>query len=166
MARRVYREHSLQIAVAHMLDVVLDPERTWWTAIDHGVGKLGFKEAGIRKARGVKRGIPDIIIMWADGLTDASHLIGIELKAGRGKASEAQLDVAAAWAMFGNTVFEARSIEEAHSILIECAVPMRTRMNFFSKGANDERVVRPTPPRHRRARRSRKSKGYLPLVLG
>ena len=28
-------EHALQVAVAHMLQVVLDPERTWWSAIDH-----------------------------------------------------------------------------------------------------------------------------------
>jgi hypothetical protein len=164
VARRVYREHSLQIAVAHMLDVVLDPKRTWWTAIDHGVGKLGFKEAGIRKARGVKPGIPDIIIM-AHGIWPP--LIGVELKAGRGEATEAQELVAQRWHdVAGFPVCIARTLDEVQVILAAYKVPMRTRMNFFSKGANDERASRPAPPGHRRASRRRKPKGYLPLVLG
>ena len=35
-------EHALQVAVAHMLQVVLDPVKTWWSAIDHAA-KLGVK---------------------------------------------------------------------------------------------------------------------------
>jgi hypothetical protein len=165
VTRRVYREHSLQIAVAHMLDVVLDPKRTWWTAIDHGVGKLGFKEAGIRKARGVKPGIPDIVIMARD-FPYQPIVIGIELKAGRGDLSEAQIEVRDEWLSMGHGVYVARSLEEVQDILVRAKIPMRRRMNFFSKGANDERASRPAPPGHRRASRRRKPKGYLPLVLG
>lgn len=157
-------EHALQVAVAHMLQVVLDPDRTWWSSIDHGVGKLGKAEAGIRKRRGVKAGIPDIIIMFADGLTDYAHLIGIELKAGKGSLSEAQEDVAAAWAIFGSTVFVARSLEEVQDILDHCGVPLRHRMHVFVRGHHVS-AQRSAPPRHRRARRHRKSKNHLPLVL-
>ena len=161
MARRVYREHSLQIAVARMLGIILDDERTWWTAIDHGVGWLGPKEAGIRKARGVKRGIPDFIVVWLD------RLIGIELKAKGGRSTPEQIEVAATWSRLNHHVFVARSMEEVQSILIDCHVPLRTRMNFFSNsGGGYERFGRPAPPRHRSARRRRKSKGYLPVVLG
>ena len=151
-------EHALQIAVAHMLQVVLDPERTWWSAIDHGVGKLGVVEASQRKKRGVKPGIPDIIIMYG-----FANLIGIELKVGKGKLTGPQEDVGAAWAVFGCNVFVARSLEEVQDILIECGVPMRTSMNFL--GGGHERVERPAAPRHQRKKRRRKSESRLPVVL-
>ena len=56
-------EHALQVAVAHMLQIVLDPEHTWWSAIDHGAGKLSKRAAGMMKARGVHRGLPDFIVL-------------------------------------------------------------------------------------------------------
>jgi hypothetical protein len=147
-----------------MLQIVLDPERTWWSAIDHGAGKLSKRAAGMMKARGVKRGIPDVIIMFADGLTDHAHLIGIELKFGKGRRSEVQEDVAATWAIFGNAVFVARSLEEVQEILEFCHVPMRRRMTIF--GGSHEGIAprRPASPRHRRARHPRQSKGALPVV--
>ena len=65
-------EHALQVAVAHMLQIVLDPERTWWSSIDAGAGKLSKRSAGMMKARGVKRGIPDIIIL-TDNIVPLRH---------------------------------------------------------------------------------------------
>src|SRR5262252_3116138 len=100
-------EHALQVAVAHMLQLVLDPERTWWSAIDHGVGKLSKRAAGMMKARGVKRGLPDIIIMFG-----FANLVGIELKTDTGKLSEEQKQVGADWLMMGHTIYLARSLEE------------------------------------------------------
>ena len=152
-------EHSLQMAVAHMLQVVLDPVLTWWTSIDHGVGRLGVVEASQRKRRGVKPGIPDIIIMW-----DCGMLIGLELKAGRGRASDAQTEIAETWSRLGFGVWYARSLEEVQSVLERAGVPMRTRMKFFSGGGND-RLKRPAAPRHQRPKRRRKSKGHLSVVL-
>lgn len=152
------REHALQVAVAHMLQIVLDPERTWWTSIDHGVGRLGPAEAGIRKARGVKPGVPDIIVMF--GFT---NMIGIELKIAGGRSSVPQIEVAAAWHRLGHPVFIARSLEEVQSILIDCHVPMRTRMTFFSGGGH-ERHHRSAAPRHKRTSGRRKSKNRLPVV--
>ena len=174
-------EHALQAAVAHMLQVVLDPERTWWSSIDHGVGKLGKAEAGIRKKRGVKPGIPDIVILYKPPPRRVSpgrvakndiRVLGIELKSDSGRLSDTQVDVAAAWAALGGAlVYSARSLEDVQSILTRCCIPMRRRMVFFPKqgspydGGVDERAQRSAPARHRRARRPRKSKNHLPLVL-
>jgi len=55
-------EHRLQIAVAHLLEVVLDPARTFWTALDHGAGKMTPASAGLRKARGVKAGLRSTLL--------------------------------------------------------------------------------------------------------
>jgi hypothetical protein len=150
-------EHALQVAVVHMLQVVLDPERTWWSAIDHAA-KLSKRYGGERKRRGVKAGLPDFILMWMD-----DNLIGIELKTAKGTVSPAQSDVATSWTLMGFGVFVARSLEEVQEILEFCRVPMRTRMKFL--GGVDGRTPRAAPPRHPRAKRQRKSKSAVPVVL-
>jgi hypothetical protein len=145
-------EHALQVAVAHMLQVVLDPERTWFSAIDHGAGKLSKRSAGMMKARGVKRGLPDIII-----LTDNIVPLGIELKTDKGKLTPEQREVGNAWIkLHAGVVHVARSLEEVQEILEFCGVPMLRRMNFLGGGYG--RPGRAARPRHPRAQRPRKSK--------
>ena len=167
-------EHSLQIAVAHMLELVLDPEETWWSSIDHGVGKLGKAEAGIRKRRGVKPGLPDIILMAriptqmprSSSFNDeikVSRMLGIELKAGKGALSSSQRDLHYDWKRMGYEVYVARSLEDVQEILEVCNVPLRRRMNLF-KGASHEPAIRPTPLRYKRPPRRRKSKDAVPVV--
>jgi len=165
-------EHNLQVAVAHMLQIVLDPERTWWSAIDHGAGKMSKHAAGMMKARGVKRRIPDIIIMSEFPPPHMHRIIAIELKTNGGKLSPAQQEVIEAWHRLGTvSVFVARSLEEVQEILEHCHVPLRRRLVFFPKqgspydGGDNEPAQRPASARHRRARCSRKSKNHLPLVL-
>lgn len=142
-----------------MLEIVLDPDRTWWTSIDHGVGKLGPAEAGIRKARGVRAGLPDIMIM---SYGEWPPLIGIELKAGDGKLSPAQIEVAHGWRSMGFPIDVARSLEEVQQILVLHRIPMRRRMKFF--GGNHGRPLRSAPARHPGAQRRRKSKGAVSVV--
>jgi hypothetical protein len=134
-------EHGLQVAVARFLDLCLDPERTWWSAIDHGAGKMSKRSAGMMKARGVKRGLPDIILMWKTPDTH-SHLIGIELKANTGKVSSAQEDVCMAWMTFSNVVYLAFSLEDVHAILVQCGVPLRRHMTFFREGVGNRTTIR------------------------
>lgn len=54
-------EHAFQCAVADFLDVVIRPP-CWWSAIDHA-GKLLPRQAAMRKRRGVKRGLGDVLII-------------------------------------------------------------------------------------------------------
>ena len=126
------REHALQVAVAHMLHVVLDPQRTWFSAVDHGVGKLSKMTAGLMKARGVKRGLPDFIIM-ARSFPEEPIVLGLELKTDKGKLSSAQIEVKDEWLSMGHGIYVARSLEEVQEILEHCRIPMRTRMKFLEK---------------------------------
>jgi hypothetical protein len=89
----VEREHQEQIQDASTLRILLRPG-VCWTAIDHAhslnrqIGRngqeIGLLEAKLRKARGVRRGVPDFLF-WADGLPYA-----IERKIKGGVLSEAQ----------------------------------------------------------------------------
>src|SRR5215468_2540906 len=126
------KEHALQVAVAHMLHVVLDPERTWWSAIDHGAGKLSKASAGMMKARGVKPGLPDFIVMWMSHHL-SGEMIGIELKTDHGRLSASQEEIAERWGGLGFSVYVARSLEEVQEILEFMHIPTRTRMTIFPK---------------------------------
>lgn len=118
-------EEVLHIAVAQFLHLALKPP-VWWSSIDHGAGKMSRASAGLRKARGVKAGIPDIIILWPEGKDLRCHtrVLGIELKAAKGAASPAQKETEAAWhaAMAGYVV--CRSLEEVQSALNWCGFPL------------------------------------------
>ena len=159
-------EHALQVAVAHMLQVVLDPERTWWSAIDHAA-KLSPRYGADRKRRGVRAGMPDFILMQQQAPFPHRSMypavFGIELKTDKGTLSPAQKDCAAAWLAMGHVIYVARSLEEVQEILEFCRVPMRSRMKFF--GGVDGRTPRAAAPRHPRTRRQRKSKSVVPVLL-
>jgi len=163
-----HREHSLQIAVAHMLTVVLDPSLTWWSSIDHGVGRLGPAEAGIRKRRGVKPGLPDVLIMTKllplGTRSMYPSVIGIELKVGKGKLSPAQIEVQDAWRLMGHGYYVATSLEEVQEILAHCHVPMRTRMNFMGGSLERKPAVRFAPLRYKCPPYRRGSKSSMSVV--
>ena len=149
-------EHRLQIAVAHLLEVVLDPAQTYWSALDHGAGKMTRASAGLRKARGVKRGLPDFIILSKSGL------LGIELKSDKGRLSPEQVETAEAWMALGHDIAVARSLEDVQEILEAWNIPMRTRMTFM--GGSNGRAARTTQPRDRRPRRAGRAANTLPVV--
>ena len=150
-------EHRLQIACHHMLTVVLDPARTWYSALDHGAGWMTPASAGLRKARGVKRGLPDFIILFKSGL------LGIELKSDKGRLSPEQVETAEAWMALGHHIAVARSLEDVQEILLAWNIPMRTRMNFLGGGSNG-RAARTTQPRDRGPRRAGRAASPLPAV--
>ena len=149
-------EHALQVACAHMLAVVLDPAQTYWSALDHGAGWMTPASAGLRKARGVKRGLPDFIILFKNGL------LGIELKSDKGRLSSEQIQTAYAWMKLGHTIAVARSLEDVQEILELWKIPMRTRMTFM--GGRHGRAARTTQPRGRSPRRPGRAASPLSLV--
>lgn len=149
-------EHRLQIACHHMLAVVLDPKRTYYSALDHGAGKMTAASAGLRKARGVKSGLPDFIIL-------AEHmLLGIELKSDKGRLSPAQVEIGNHWQSLGHVIAVARSLEDVQEILELWKIPMRTRMTFM--GGSNGRAARTTQPRDRGPRRAGRAASRLSLV--
>jgi VRR-NUC domain len=149
-------EHRLQIAVAHLLAVVLDPAQTWWSALDHGAGKMTPASAGLRKARGVQRGLPDFIILFKN------ELLGIELKSDKGRLSPEQVETGDRWMSLGHDIAVARSLEDVQDILDAWHIPMRVRMRIM--GGSNGRAARTTQPRDRGPRRAGRAAATLPVV--
>ena len=82
-------EQTLHLQVARFLAVALRPP-TFWTSIEHAA-KLGPVAATMRKRRGAKAGLPDILIFHPyPQLQLATLCIAFELKAPKGIVSEAQ----------------------------------------------------------------------------
>lgn len=110
-------EAQLHLAVAQYLDAVLLPP-TWWSTIPLGGG--GRIRGAQLKARGVKAGIPDILILHE------GRLYGLELKVGYGKQSLIQLSTEHEMLMAGLAGSDvAKSIEEVSWALAEWGIPTR-----------------------------------------
>jgi len=116
---KVASEYLLHRAVADVLDWLLLPP-TVWTTIPSGWGRLGPATAGMLRACGLKRGMPDVMIFTA-GL-----VFGIELKTHRGQRSAEQFKMAERLAAVGVHVFVARSVDEVLEILKMQDVPVRS----------------------------------------
>lgn len=118
-------EQTLQIAVARFLRLALRAP-TFWSSIDHGAGKMTRASAGLRKARGVKAGLPDILIIHRERLHNSLRavVLGIELKAGKGSLSPAQKEMHDAFPDAGAFYFVAKSVEEVEGCLREVGIPI------------------------------------------
>lgn len=124
--RRKRPEQQLQIAVADFLRLATKPP-TYWTAIDHGVGKLGKAEAGLRKARGVKAGIADVLVMHPagnNGRQCITRVVWIELKVGDGGQSLGQEVFQWAADQCGCMYYIARSVDEVEGFLKGVGIPL------------------------------------------
>ncbi len=117
-------EQTLQIQVARYLAVALRYP-VWWSSIDHAA-KLGKVAAGQRQARGVKPGIPDLMILWPDG--NRTKILGIELKSPTGSQSPVQKDVETAWAACHVPVVVCRSLQEVETALTIWRVPCQAKI--------------------------------------
>ena len=76
-------------------------------------GKRSKIEASIFKGLGVKAGIPDVLIFYR------AQIFGLELKAGNGRVSPAQLATMNDMEVAGARVAVARSLDEA-LVTLEC----------------------------------------------
>ncbi len=119
-------EQQLHLAVARYLDLMLRPQvqdsPVFWTAIDHASGVKNGRLAGaLRKARGVKAGLPDIMIFGEPlaATPNFTPVAAIELKAGKGTQSPAQKQVQAAMEAVGIHYAICRSIEDVGQVLVK-----------------------------------------------
>ena len=104
------------MAVASYLDLALPPDAAW-TTVEHG-GKRGKREAGRLKAKGVRAGWPDILIIYR------GRAICIELKSEKGRLSPAQKDLHPRLQLAGALVYTATRIEHVEGFL-RATVPLR-----------------------------------------
>lgn len=111
-------EQTLQRSVIQFLDAVL-PSGAWAFHIPNGGGRSRV-EGAILKGMGVRAGIPDIEIIWQ------GRAYWIELKAGRGRASEAQIAAHARLQECGCwPVATCRSIDDVEAALRLYGIPTR-----------------------------------------
>ncbi len=115
-------EQSLQRTVAEYLTwcVPAPPSGPWWTAVNPIPAK-SRAAAGLSKAMGLRAGTPDIVMCWK------GRLVGIELKAGRGRVSPAQLEAHDAITLAGVVVTTCRTLDEVAAFLTTLGVPSRAR---------------------------------------
>lgn len=118
-------EQALQIQVARFLGLVLRPP-TLWTAFPAGGG--GKIRGALLKAMGLQAGWPDILIIHRfESLTD-TLVLGIELKAGRGRQSAEQKAVMESFISIGAGYEICRSIDDVNLVLIHHCIPTITTM--------------------------------------
>ena len=112
-------EEALHRAVAAFLDVAL-PEGAAWTTVEPG-GYRTKAEAGIAKARGVKAGWPDVLVIFR------GRAIFFELKGPKGRLSAAQTAAHERLRLAGAVVYTVRSLDELAAVLGQL-VPLRARV--------------------------------------
>ncbi len=114
-------EDALHRAVAQYLALVLKPP-TIWTTIGHGGG--GRVRGAQLKAKGVKAGWPDILVMKPDGPRGSfgTVVVGIELKAQHGRLSDQQRDMLSKFWGVGAFYAICREIDDVKAILKEAEI--------------------------------------------
>lgn len=110
-------EQALQRAVIQYLDAVL-PQDAWAFHVPNGGGRTKI-EGAIFKAMGVRAGIPDLCIVYRG----KAHWI--EMKAGKGKATDTQIAAHMRLAECGCPVAIARSLDDVIEALRLFVIPTR-----------------------------------------
>ena len=125
MKRRLV-EHSLQRAAVDYLSAAIAPpgicrDGSMWHAVDHANAR-DARAGAERKGRGVVAGIADLLLIRG------GRLHGIELKAGRGKQSRAQVDYMYALIAAGGTYAVVRDLADLEFALRSWGVPLRASL--------------------------------------
>ena len=110
-------EDRLQSRCRMFLDAHLLPP-CWWSSVGHE-RKQTLRQGAIQKARGVKRGLPDVMI-WAPGF-----FLGVELKAAKNTTTDAQGGFAQAMERLGHGYAVVRSVEGLGEALERHGIPLR-----------------------------------------
>lgn len=129
-SKRAHPEQDLHIAVAELMNAILDPVVLFFHCPNGGARSKA--EAGILKAMGVKAGVNDLYFSWpiehSDLPPDYHKTLWIELKAGKGRLSTEQAKFQGQARHIGHHVAIARTIDEIEPILRAHKVPLRGTM--------------------------------------
>jgi len=113
-------EYDLHLSVVKFLRMALGAGAVFFHCPNGGYRR--HTEAQRFKAMGVIPGIPDIGIIWL------GKIIWIELKAGKGKESDAQLYCHVRLRSAGSAVTVCRTLQEVIDVLVDAGVPMRIKV--------------------------------------
>jgi hypothetical protein len=118
--RRQHIEDDFQEQVCRFLDHALPRGCEYW-AVPNG-GFRNRAEAQRLKKQGVKTGVPDLTVLsWG-------RYIGLELKAPKGRASDAQLYMHRKLREAEARVYVCKNLDDVIAALTECGVPLRARV--------------------------------------
>lgn len=127
-------EHQLHCTVASYLDRVLLAREAFWTTFPSGGYALNRVAAAHLKQRGLKAGMPDLFIWYANVRSGEDfwpyRCLGIELKRARKYQSPSQLFVAKKLSEMGVPVVVCRCIEDVAKELQIYGVPTRESKNY------------------------------------
>ena len=132
-------EWKLQQACATFLAAVL-PRDSYWTSVDAGQGRMDVRAGQMRKARGVKAGVPDVLVCYR------GTLYCIELKASKGRLSETQHMTIAQIREAGGQVSVCHSVEEVETALRAWDIPLRGT-TLTAQQRDDRLAAAPKKPR-------------------
>ena len=109
-------EDRLQSRCRMLLDSHLQPP-CYWSSVGHE-RKQTLIQGQMQKARGVRRGLPDVMV-WAPG-----YFLGVELKAGSNTATKDQRAFGQAMAALGHGYAIVRSVEQLVDVLEQHGIPL------------------------------------------
>jgi hypothetical protein len=121
----VHAEWRGQETIAKFLDLAL-PAEAFWTSIDMGPAR-SKAVGGMRKARGLKAGVPDMVIVYQ------RTTLWIECKTARGTLSNAQKRVRFALLANGHHYAQARSLEDVIKACAAASIPLRADAPSFGE---------------------------------
>jgi len=134
-------EDALQIAAVKFLHHAL-PEGAVYTGIEHA-GQISMIQGAIRKAKGVRRGLSDLMIWWQ------GRFIAIELKTAKGVVSDSQREFAAGIVGAGFQYHLCRSLSDVEAALLHAGMPLRAT----AFGRDDRLAAQLAAPKKRSAPR-------------
>lgn len=142
----IQREWQFQRTANAFLSKAL-PHDAYYSAIDVGTAG-GARLGALRKARGVKPGIPDVLIVWR------GRTLWIELKSGT-SLSEAQKITRDQLRANGHMWALARSIEDLETALIAAQIPLRATVVEIRDRIAEQNSHLPNKPKRPRTKAPR-----------
>jgi hypothetical protein len=116
-------EDQFHLAVAELLDWVLRMP-TFFTTFPAGYGKLSKGMAGKLRAKGMRAGMPDIMIFHPAGLV--TRCVGLELKVGRNTTTSKQRETHELLRATGVKCYTIRTLNDVLAALIASDIPYKS----------------------------------------
>lgn len=115
-------EDDFHVTVAEYLDWCLY-STTFYTTFPAGYGRLSIATSGKLKGKGMKAGMPDILVFQRYGA--GCLVIGLELKIGGNSLSAAQRTTHAQLYAVNVKVYTVRKLEDVIAALNDASIPHR-----------------------------------------
>jgi hypothetical protein len=121
----------------------------WWSSVGHE-RKQTLRQGAIQKARGIKRGLPDVMI-WAP-----EFFLGVELKAAKNTTTDAQDGFAEAMERLGHGYAVVRSVVELGETILRHGIALSLHWRIFAEAHDLALCLAPPPSKPSRKPPTRK----------